>query len=448
MWSSARRGRQPRPLADAHPDLAAQWHPTLNALPIDQVTTRTPGSHWWTCPSCGEARQATITSRITYPTRVCRACNPDVVTKPLATHRPDLAAQWHPTLNTLRLDRVGTGTKRSVWWLCPDCGQPWQAPVVQRVRHDRSCPHCQGRRRGRRATAGAPASQQPSPDLTPDQAAHLGDWTDIDQWTRHALELRSQGVTLAAMARHHGVGVSTISRRLSRPCSDRPTSARRSTAPKPAPTPRSPQPLTVTHPDIAADWHPTLNPLPADQVTARTPGRHWWTCRHCGQPRQAQIATRLKNPDLACHACKPRPQKPITPLTTHADLAAQWHPTLNEAHPGQVGVGFQGRVWWLCPDCGHAWQASVAQRVGQRTGCPQCAIATRVRTTQARHPATRLTAEQIAFLGDFDDIPTWSARAWQLRAQGVTGMAMARHYGVTHATIYQRLERHAPTPDH
>ena len=77
------------------------------------------------------------------------------------------------------------------------------------------------------------------------------------------------------MARHHGVGVSTISRRLSRPRPDNPTSARRSTAPKPAPTPRSPQPLTVTHPDIAADWHPTLNPLPADQVTARTPGRHW-----------------------------------------------------------------------------------------------------------------------------------------------------------------------------
>ena len=115
-------------------------------------------------------------------------------------------------------------------------------------------------------------------------------------------------------------------------------------------------------------------------------------------------------------------------------------------------MGFQGRVWWLCPDCGHAWQTSVAQRVNKHSGCPQCAIATRVRTTKARARTTRpnadLTAEQIAFLGDFDDIPAWSARAWQLRDQGVTGTAMARHYGVTHATIYQRLEHHAQVDSH
>lgn len=62
----------------------------------------------------------------------------------------------------------------------------------------------------------------PSPGLTPEQITYLGDWTDIHRWTSRAIELRVQGVTLAAMARHYQVGVPTISRRMSRHEPDKP----------------------------------------------------------------------------------------------------------------------------------------------------------------------------------------------------------------------------------
>lgn len=227
------RGCAPQLLADAHPDLAAQWHPTLNTVPRDQVTLATRGRHWWTCPGCNQPWQATIAHRITDPTRLCRACEaadrPSI--KSLAVHRPDLAAQWHPTLNDISPQEVGIGSRKRVWWLCPDCGHTWQAPVAQCTFRGSGCPPC----------------------------------------------------------------------------------------------------------------------------------------------AMAQRAQPIRKP-LAQHA---------------PDLAAQWHPILNPITPDEVGVSSQVRVWWLCPECSHAWQTTVSQRVRQHTGCPQCAIQTRVRTTKARREVAR-----------------------------------------------------------
>jgi len=58
----------------------------------------------------------------------------------------------------------------------------------------------------------------------------------------------------------------------------------------------------------------------------------------------------------------------------HPAIAAQWHPTKNEAlTPDQVLPGSSQKVWWHClagPD--HEWQAPVAHRTTKGTGCPMC----------------------------------------------------------------------------
>ena len=44
--------------------------------------------------------------------------------------------------------------------------------------------------------------------------------------------------------------------------------------------------------------------------------------------------------------------------TTHPEIAAQWHPTLNEGlTPFDVRAGSTDRVWWLC-DKGHEWKTA------------------------------------------------------------------------------------------
>ena len=68
----------------------------------------------------------------------------------LADTRPDLAAQWHPSLNGGSTpEDVTCGSSRKVWWLCKDgrCGHEhaWQARVSNRVYRKRGCPICSGR---------------------------------------------------------------------------------------------------------------------------------------------------------------------------------------------------------------------------------------------------------------------------------------------------------------
>ncbi len=61
----------------------------------------------------------------------------------LATTCPEIAAQWHPTLNGALTPQMFTyGSMRHVWWLCPE-GHVWRAPISRRAGKQRSgCPLC------------------------------------------------------------------------------------------------------------------------------------------------------------------------------------------------------------------------------------------------------------------------------------------------------------------
>lgn len=62
-------------------------------------------------------------------------------------------------------------------------------------------------------------------------------------------------------------------------------------------------------------------------------------------------------------------------LITHADIAAEWHPTKNqELTPDDVTAGSTNQIWWQCPKGpDHEWQASVIKRTKRGQGCPYCA---------------------------------------------------------------------------
>ena len=63
----------------------------------------------------------------------------------LATLRPELAAQWHPTRNgSLTPGDLTAGTRRKVWWRC-DKGHEWQASVLSRTSLGNGCPVCAGK---------------------------------------------------------------------------------------------------------------------------------------------------------------------------------------------------------------------------------------------------------------------------------------------------------------
>ena len=69
----------------------------------------------------------------------------------LAALRPDLAAQWHPTLNKgLRPTDVMPTSANQAWWRGL-CGHVWKAQASARAKPKVStCPYCAGRRKPER----------------------------------------------------------------------------------------------------------------------------------------------------------------------------------------------------------------------------------------------------------------------------------------------------------
>ena len=58
-------------------------------------------------------------------------------------------------------------------------------------------------------------------------------------------------------------------------------------------------------------------------------------------------------------------------LTTHPDIAAQWHSTKNgDLKPTMVSFGSGKKVWWVC-DKGHEWSSTVKLR-SRISGCNTC----------------------------------------------------------------------------
>lgn len=140
-----------RSLADLRPDVAGEWDYERNQpwRPED-FKFRSGVKAWWVCPKHG-SYQAVIASRTNdalhgpdYLGSRCAVCRrrkpwPDEC---LASHYPEVAKEWHPTLNgdLTPLDVRPTSAKK-VWWLCPR-GHEFEAVISNRSVGGAGCRLC------------------------------------------------------------------------------------------------------------------------------------------------------------------------------------------------------------------------------------------------------------------------------------------------------------------
>lgn len=140
-------------LATQLPALAKEWHPTKNGtLTPEHIAPASNRKVWWICDK-GHEYQAVVSTR-TQRNGGCPYCaNKRVLPgfNDLATKYPEIAAQWHPTMNgSLTPDHVLPGSRKKVWWQCRS-GHIWQAVVYSRTGNQRSgCPICTGYAVGKR----------------------------------------------------------------------------------------------------------------------------------------------------------------------------------------------------------------------------------------------------------------------------------------------------------
>ena len=142
-------------LAETHPDIAKQWHPTKNGnlTPFD-LTIGSAKLVWWKCPKGDDHEWQNTISKRAKRGDGCPMCFGKIIVRSncLATLNPELAKEWHPSLNgdLTPYDVYHLTTKR-VWWKClKEDDHVWDATIRKRgeLRYGREsgdgCPFCRG----------------------------------------------------------------------------------------------------------------------------------------------------------------------------------------------------------------------------------------------------------------------------------------------------------------
>ena len=127
-------------------------------------------------------------------------------------------------------------------------------------------------------------------------------------------------------------------------------------------------------PQLAAEWHPTLNgDLSPNDVTVSSDKEVWWRCPDKGHEWPVRVAERTAR-RTGCPVCAHRQIAPEDSLAARfPEVAAEWHPTRNgPTRPVDVAPHARLKAYWRCQRR-HTWSCLVSQRTTMTTGCPRCA---------------------------------------------------------------------------
>lgn len=278
----------------------------------------------------------------------------------IATERPELVDEWHPTKNgELTPGSISFGSVKKVWWRCAR-GHEWEASPNNRSK-GQGCPYCSGRR----ALVGFNDLATVEPDIAATwHPAKNGDLTP-DQVTRG-----SHKKVWWICERGHEWEASVFNRTKGRgcpACASLNKGKRRSEAAL-----RKNGSLAEKFPELLQDWDYELNEAQPSEISCLSNLRSRWVCHVCGHRWTASVYKRTAE-NHTCPVCARKVVKPgFNDLQfNRPDIALEWASSLNgNLKPSDVTVGSNKKVWWQC-DKGHTWLAEVSQRTSG-AGCPYC----------------------------------------------------------------------------
>lgn len=132
-------------LQTKYPQLSLEWHPTKNGkLKPDMVLPGSRDKVYWLCPKCNYSYPASPAKRTKEKPTGCPVCANRVIISginDLATIRPDLAAEWHPTKNgNIKPTQIAPNYSKKVWWVCPECNYEYLKTPNKRISAGQGCP--------------------------------------------------------------------------------------------------------------------------------------------------------------------------------------------------------------------------------------------------------------------------------------------------------------------
>ena len=125
-----------------------EWDKDKNGgITPDMISSGSSRKVWWRCEQ-GHSWQADVFSRTKGSSR-CPYCLGKLAIHgktDLASRYPEIAREWHPTLNgNLTPAMVTAGSRKKVWWICSE-GHVWKAAIYSRGGKQKTgCPVCAGK---------------------------------------------------------------------------------------------------------------------------------------------------------------------------------------------------------------------------------------------------------------------------------------------------------------
>ena len=429
-------GRKPKhSLVFDYPLLCEEWDYEMNSPKTpEQFSKGSKDSVYWKCPKGHPSYLARISNR-TYNRQGCPICGGKKILvgfNDLGTVFPMLAAQWDYEKNWPKTPQdVSPRSSKSYWWICPICKESYSAILSNRAagKNHRKCsqkgtsfpeqaiyfyvkqmfPDTQSRDTsfgfeldiyvpsikaaiefdGVRYHKDIDAINKDNnkdklcenfgitlyrfrdPRLPSTNNAIRIDCTDDGRKRKLDNPIKQ---LLCCLNPDNKIDVDTV-----RDCFDILSASLISTEQKS---------ILVTHPDMAAEWHPTLNlPLTPDKVTSGMGIKVWWKCKKCGNDYASVVYSRKAG--RGCPKCAIKVLgvgKTSAALKTNS-LVDKYPELVEEIsiedNPGiniyRLAAGSKKEIVWQCKKCGKKWQARICHRTNG-VGCPWCA---RQKTTQA-----------------------------------------------------------------
>jgi rubrerythrin len=274
---------------------------------------------------------------------------------------PDIAKEWHPTKNgKLTPDLFTPKSSEEVWWLCPDCGNEWKAPIANRA-SGHKCNECANPKRmiTRKQNILSKRGGVNKEFCLLDWDYQLNEYGP-DHYTNGSGEIVTWRCHICGYRWETAICNRTKDYKNGCPfCAEKVIIRGFNDLPK-------------VRKDLMEEWDYTEN---ADiDPHKQGIGSHLnvsWICRKCGYSWKAPIYNRANGKGCPCCANRVVVPGKNDLATTDPDLAADWHPTKNTLNPTEVTRGQSKKVFWLCSKCGYEWEDTLNHRSGGR-GCKEC----------------------------------------------------------------------------
>ena len=346
-------------LAETHPEVAKQWHPTKNSelTPFD-IGAGSNKKVWWKCDKGDDHEWMSYIYNRALKNSGCSVCDGKtiVASNCLASTHPKISKQWHPTKNGhLTPFNVHSGSHKKIWWKC-DKGDDheWENAIYKR-KLGRGCPICSGHKvvnSNCLATLNPELTKEWHPTkngkLTPFEVTENSGkkvWWKCDKGEDHewvsSVAHRNNGRSCPVCLNQKIVNSNC---------------------------------LATLNPELASEWHPIKNgKLTPFDIGAGSNKKVWWKCPIV-EDHEWMSSVSTRNKGIGCSVCDGRTVVKSNCLATlNPELTKEWHPTKNgKLTLFEVTENSGKKVWWKC-DKGedHEWISSVSNR-SFGNNCPVC----------------------------------------------------------------------------